>query len=116
MYTTIDGHKIHYTIEGAGYPCLIPSLVGTPPYERGFSSELRKHLRLIFVELRGNRSDVGDVSRLTLDGLVDDLDRFRAAIGINQAAVLGHSMHCLLPLRYAVRHPQGVSHGYEPAA
>ena len=110
MYTSIDGHKIHYTTEGAGYPCLIPSLVGTPPYERSFSSQLRKHLQLVFVELRGNRSDVGEVSLLTLDSLVDDLDRFREAIGIDRAAVLGHSMHCLLPVRYAVRHPQGISH------
>jgi proline iminopeptidase len=110
MYINIDGHKIHYTTEGVGYPCLIPSLVGTPPYERGFSSELRKHLQLVFVELRGNRSDVGEVSRLTLDVLVDDLERFRAEIGIDRVAVLGHSMHCLLPLRYAVRHSQGISH------
>jgi len=109
MFASIDGTRIHYLVEGEGLPCMIPSLAGTPIYERTFSANLRKHLKLIFVELRGNRSDVGDVSSLTLDKMVDDLDNLRAELRLERVAVLGHSGHGFIPLRYATRHPYSIS-------
>src|SRR5215469_9631894 len=109
MFASIDGTRIHYLVEGEGLPCMIPSLAGTPIYERTFSANLRKHLKLIFVELRGNRSDVGDVSSLTLDKIVDDLDNLRAELRLERVAVLGHSGHGFIPLRYAIRHPDRIS-------
>lgn len=110
MYATINGLKIHYVIEGTGIPCVIPSLSGSPIYERTFSGNLRRHLKLVFVELRANRSDVGDIGSTTLDSIVDDLDRLRGELKLERIAILGHSGHGLIPLRYATRYPERISH------
>ena len=110
MHANISGTRIHYLVEGEGLPCMIPSLAGTPIYERTFSANLRKHLKMIFVEPRGNRSEVGNVTSLTLDRIVDDLDNLRAELNLGRTAVLGHSAHGFIALRYAVRHPEHASH------
>ena len=110
MYANIGGTRIHYLVEGRGLPCMIPSLAGTPIYERTFSANLRRHLKLIFVEPRGNRSELGDVTSLTLDRIVDDLDQLRAELKLGRIAILGHSAHGFVALRYAVRHPDHTSH------
>lgn len=110
MYANISGTRIHYVVEGEGRPCVIASLAGTPIYERTFSANLRRHLRMIFVEPRGNRSDVGDATGLTLDRIVDDLDNLRAELNLGRIAVLGHSANGFIALRYAVRHPDHTSH------
>jgi hypothetical protein len=44
---------------------MIASLAGTPIYERTFSANLRRHLKMIFVASRGYRSNVGDPADLT---------------------------------------------------
>jgi proline iminopeptidase len=110
MYTNINGLKIHYLIEGSGIPCVIPSLAGTRIYERTFSANLRRHLKLVFVELRSNRSDVGDIGSTTLDSVVDDIERLRAELKLERIAILGHSGHGFLPLRFATRYPERISH------
>src|SRR5215472_1540574 len=109
MYANVGGTRIHYLVEGDGLPCMIPSLAGTPIYERTFSANLRKHLKMIFVEPRGNRSEVGDLTSLTLDRIVDDLDQLRAELNLGRIAILGHSAHGFVALRYAVRHPDHTS-------
>lgn len=86
MFAKLNGLNIHYVVEGEGLPCVIPSLMGTPIYERTFSANLRKHLKLIFLELRANRSDVGDVKSLSPDRIVDDLDRLRDALKLARIA------------------------------
>src|SRR5260370_10523059 len=110
MYANINGLKIHYIVEGGGIPCVIPSLAGTRIYERTFSASLRRHLKLVFVELRSNRSALGDIGSTTLDSIVDDLDRLRDELKFERIAVVGHSGHGFLPLRYATRYPEHISH------
>ena len=89
MYANINGLKIHYLVEGSEIPCVIPALGGALFYERAFSAELRRNLKLVLVELRGNRSDLGEVGSTTLDTIVDDLDRLRSAVKIDRVAMLG---------------------------
>ena len=110
MYTTVGGTDIFSTAAGIGLPCLVPSLAGTPIYERTFTPALGDHLQLIFTELRGNRTAVGDVASLTLPRLIDDMDALRQAWGVERLAVLGHSGHSILALAYAARFPARVSH------
>ena len=110
MYANISGTRIHYLVEGEGTPRMIPSLAGTPIYERTFSANLRRRLKMIFVEPRGNRSEIGDVTSLTLDRIVDDLDQLRAELNLGRIAVLGHSSQGFIALRYAARHPDHASH------
>jgi proline iminopeptidase len=109
MYVTVNRTEIHCATAGSGHPCLIPSLAGTPIYERTFAPALGDHLRLIFAELRGNRTAVGDVAALTLDDLVEEMDGLRQALGLGRVAVLGHSGHSILALAYAARFPERVA-------
>jgi proline iminopeptidase len=100
---------VYYAVAGAGLPCLVPSLAGTPIYERTFTPALAGAFHLVFAELRGNRTTVGDVGALTLDALVEDMDALRRALGLERLAVLGHSGHSILALAYAARFPDRVS-------
>ena len=110
MYTTVGGTNIFYTVAGVGLPCLVPSLAGTPIYERTFTPALGGTLQLIFAELRSNRTAVGDVAALTLRALIEDMDALRQALGLEQLAVLGHSAHSILALAYAAHFPERTSH------
>jgi|JI10StandDraft_1071094.scaffolds.fasta_scaffold26031_3 proline iminopeptidase len=110
MYAKVGDIDIFYTTAGAGPTCLVPSLAGTPIYERTFTPALQEVMELVFVELRGNRTATGDVDALTFDGMVDDLDGVRRGLGLERVAVLGHSAHAMLALAYAARYPERTSH------
>jgi proline iminopeptidase len=111
MYAAVGSTDIHYTIAGAGLPCLVPSLAGTPIYERTFTPALGGDLQRIFAELRANRTAAGDVAALTLGALVEDMDALRRALGLERLAVLGHSGHSILALAYAARFPERTARG-----
>jgi proline iminopeptidase len=110
MYVTVGDIDIFYTIAGVGPTCLVPSLAGTPIYERTFTPALQDVMQLVFVELRGNRTATGEIDTLTFDAMVDDLDGVRRALGLDRVAVLGHSAHSILALAYAARYPEQTSH------
>jgi proline iminopeptidase len=110
MYARVGGIEIFYTTAGAGPACLVPSLAGTPIYERTFIPALEDVMQLVFVELRGNRTADGDAETITFDAMVDDLDGVRRALGLDRVAVLGHSAHAFLALAYAARFPAHTSH------
>ncbi len=102
MYAAVGRTNIFSTVTGAGLPCLVPSLAGTPIYERTFTPVLEGTLQLIFSELRANRTAVGDVTALTLGTLVEDMDGLRQELGLERVAVLGHSGHSILAFAYEV--------------
>lgn len=110
MFVKVGDIDIFITITGEGPPCLVPSLAGTPIYERTFSPALAGVMQLIFVELRGNRTATGEIESLTFEGMVDDLEGVRRALGLGKVAVLGHSAHSLLALAYGARYPAQTSH------
>jgi len=84
MYAKVGDIDIFYTIAGTGPACLVPSLAGTPIYERTFTPALQEVMQLVFIELRGNRTATGDIDALTFDGMVDDLDGVRRALGLDR--------------------------------
>jgi proline iminopeptidase len=110
MFVKVGDIDIFYTIAGVGPTCLVPSLAGTPIYERTFTPALQDVMQLVFVELRGNRTATGEIDALTFDAMVDDLDGVRRALGLGRVAVLGHSAHAFLALAYAARYPEVTSH------
>ena len=110
MYVKVGDIDIFYTIAGTGPTCLVPSLAGTPIYERTFTPALQDVMQLVFVELRGNRTTTGEIDALTFDAMVDDLEGVRRALGLGRVAVLGHSAHSILALAYAARYPELTSH------
>jgi proline iminopeptidase len=102
--------RLRYRIEGTGRPTIaIGSAIQGP---RLFSTQLRQHLRLMFLDHRGFASSPGpvDTAEFALDTLVDDIEHARQELGLGRVAVLGHSGHALMALTYAKTYPANVSH------
>jgi proline iminopeptidase len=110
MMIRVGGLNLYHSIDGRGTPIVIPSLAGSPFYERSFFLGARDRLQTVHVELRGNRSDVGVVEGLTIAQLSDSLRDFLDAIKLQKIALLGHSGHGFLAMDFAARHPDRVSH------
>jgi proline iminopeptidase len=110
MMTRVGGLNLYYSIDGRGTAVVIPSLAGSPFYERSFFLGTRDDLQTVHVELRGNRSDVGVVDGLTIAQLSDSLSDFLDAINLRKIVLLGHSGHGFLAMDFAARHPDRVSH------
>ena len=102
----IDGFKLKYRTQGSGPDVLV---IGSSIYSpRSFSQNLRKFLRLHFVDYRGFAE--GPEAELTFDTLLDDLECFRQKLGLEKCIVVGHSAHGLLALEYAKKYKKHVSH------
>src|SRR5262249_41065290 len=104
-----DGTKLRYVVEGSGIPCVV---VNGSHYRRVFSKELRRHLKLVFVDFRRSTEAeaAAKVDDITLDTLLDDIDQVRKALGFDRVAVMGHSLPSLIALEYALKYPVHTSH------
>ena len=102
--------SLRYRIEGTGRPAIV--IGSSVYYPRVFSQNLRRHLRLVFLDHRGFVPSPGPVgtAAYALDTLLDDVERARQQLGLERVAVVGHSGHALLALEYAKKYPAHVSH------
>ena len=110
----VAGAQLRYVIEGHGQPCLV---VGSSVcYPRVFSADLRRHLQLVFVDLRHfvhpdqftSADPSFNANQITLDTYADDIEQVRQALGLGDVVVIGHSIHSLIALEYARRYPEHV--------
>ena len=102
--------ELRYRIEGRGTPAIV---IGSSVYSpRLLSQNLRKHLRLVFMDHRGLAVSPGpvDTSAFALPVLVDDVDRVRQTLGFERIIVIGHSGHAFMALEYAKKYPKRVLH------
>jgi proline iminopeptidase len=102
--------RLRYQIEGTGPPTIV--IGSSVYYPRIFSQNLRRHLRMVFLDHRGFAPSPGpvDTAAFALDTLLDDVERTRQQLGLGPVAVIGHSGHALLALEYAKRYTENVSH------
>lgn len=105
-----DGYGLQYCIEGSGISALV---IGSAIYyPRTFSKDLRKHLRLAFVDHRCFSippKAVND-SMPELDVILDDMEYVRKKLNLGRIVVIGHSGHGYMALEYAKKYPEHVSH------
>ncbi len=96
--------RLRYRIEG-----IIGSAIYLP---RAFSENLRKHLRLVFLDHRGYAPSPGpmDATAFAPDKQLEDIEQARLDLGLGRIAVIGHSIHSIMALEYAKRYPENVSH------
>ncbi len=102
--------QLRYRIEGTGTPAIV---IGSAVYyPRVFSQNLRKHLRLVFLDHRGFAPSPGpvDTTEFALDAILDDIERARKELGLGRVAIIGQSGHALMALEYAKKYPANVSH------
>lgn len=106
-YIERDEFQLGYAVEGQGMPVIIIGSVIY--YQRVFSQNLRQHCQLVFLDHRGfSHGPQMDVTKLTIDLLVEDIEYMRAQLGLEKFFVVGHSGHAYLALAYAKKYPNRV--------
>jgi proline iminopeptidase len=113
-YTSVDGAQLYYRDIGEGPPTIV--LHGGPSFDHNYLlpdlDRLADGFRLIYYDQRGRGKSAQTVSpaTVTIDSEMADLETVRAALGLEQVALLGHSWGGLLVMEYALRYPDRVSH------
>ncbi len=106
----VHGIPFTYFAEGRGpNTCVI---VGDGiPFYHAVSDTLKAHIRFVNLNSRLTtpEAEVGDVSHMTMDTLVDDVEAARKALGWGRICVIGHSISGLIALEYARKYPQNTT-------
>ncbi len=110
MRVSVEGAELHCSTRGTGPVCLLLTGIGTAPYEAQTPPALSNRFKLVYVDLRGSGRSTGEATALTFDALAADLEAVRRGLGLDQIAVLGHSILGLLAIEYGRRCPESVSH------
>lgn len=105
-----QGFDLGYRIEGTGPNALV--IGSSIYYPRIFSDNLRKHLRLIFADMRAFAPTPHSEIPLTFDLnlILDDIECMRQKLNLGQVIIIGHSGNAFLALEYAKKYPEYVSH------
>ena len=109
-----DLHTIVYEEVGNpdGRPALFlhggPGVGISPDYRRFFDPE---HYRLVLVDQRGagRSTPHSDIRENTTWDIVEDLEKLRKHLGLDDWIVMGGSWGSLLALCYAIKHPDSVA-------
>src|SRR5262245_28566258 len=110
MVVSVSGAELFYSTRGTGIPCIVPSILGTKPYERMTPPPLTDFFQFVYVDLRGGGKSTGDPAELTFDVLASDLEAVRQDLGVDRVVVLGYSIMGVIALEYGRRCPDTVSH------
>jgi len=115
--TTPDRVRLAYAIHGRGYPLVRAAHWLThlqydweSPVWIPWLRELGDRYRFIRYDERGCGLSDRDVADFSLDAWVSDLEAVVDAAGVQRFALLGMSQGAPVAIRYAVRHPDRVSH------
>lgn len=108
----VDGADLNYVREGSGQPILV---IGSATfYPKAFSEQLRDQFELIFVDGRhfvpSYNPPQEELEELTLEIFADDIEAVRSRLDVDPVAVLGHSVHAQIAIRYAEKYPENTSH------
>ncbi len=96
-----------YTAEGKGIPC-VAFTGGENLGHRLYSEKFRQKFLLIHAD--PSHLDSTTVSDITIDMILDDIEKLRKAINCDKISVIGHSMFSTLPLEYALKYPENISY------
>jgi class 3 adenylate cyclase/pimeloyl-ACP methyl ester carboxylesterase len=112
-----DGVRLAYATVGNGAPLLKSAhWLGHLEYDwefpilRPFLLGLAKDHTLIRYDARGNGLSDWDVSEISLDAWVSDMETVVDAAGLDRFPIIGFSQGCAVSIAYAARHPERVSH------
>lgn len=96
-----------YTAEGNGIPCVI--FTGSENVgHKMLPQELQEHFT--FIHADPSKIENERVDNISLDDILDDLEKLRKKLGVEKIAILGHSMFGRIPLEYAVKYPENISY------
>ena len=102
-----DGTRIYYEVVGEGEQVVV---VPMAMYLSEALSPLAEGRRIVFYDPRNRgRSDAADLATVSLDRQVRDLEALRAALRIEEMALIGWSGLGMEMAVYAIRHPERVT-------
>jgi pimeloyl-ACP methyl ester carboxylesterase/DNA-binding CsgD family transcriptional regulator len=115
--TGVDGVRLAYGISGQGHPLVrVPTWIShvehdwQSPVMRHLVIELARRHKLVNYDCRGVGLSERDVSDMSFDAWVHDLEAVADAAGLERFALWGISGAPAVAIAYAVRHPERVSH------
>lgn len=103
----VEGAILTYSTEGTGIPCILFA-GGENLGLKFYSKNLKKHIKLIHADPKDITKE--NVESLTLDAILDDIEKVRKTLDLEKIAVMGHSMFSIIPLQYALKYPDNASH------
>ncbi|MEU8031911.1 alpha/beta hydrolase [Streptomyces sp. NPDC049099] len=109
--TAPDGTRLAYHLRGAGEPLAV--LPGGPLRASAYLGDLgglAAHRRLALLDLRGTGDSArpADPATYRCDRMVEDVEVWRAHMGLEHMDLLAHSAGAALAMLYAARHPQRI--------
>ncbi|MFF7887411.1 alpha/beta fold hydrolase [Streptomyces sp. NPDC020794] len=111
IFSAPDGTELAYHVTGEGEPLLC--LPGGPMRASAYLGDLgglSRHRRLFLLDLRGTGDSAvpADPATYRCDRQVDDVEAFRAHLGLERVDLLAHSAAGDLALLYAARYPDRI--------
>jgi pimeloyl-ACP methyl ester carboxylesterase len=111
-FTSYDGTEIGYRVLGDGPPLVC--LPGGPGRASGYLGDLgglHRSRQLIQLDPRGVglSADPADPATFHVDRLVEDVESFRAHLGLDLMDLLAHSAGAVLATLYAAAYPEHLS-------
>ncbi|MCW5624352.1 MAG: 3-oxoadipate enol-lactonase [Burkholderiales bacterium] len=106
MHLTVNGIRIHYTIDGDG-PWLVMShsLACSSVMWDAQAALLRDRFKVLRFDTRGHGGTDAPLGAYTLDQLADDLQGLLDGLGIDRCSFMGLSMGGMIAMTHALRHP-----------
>ncbi|MER6070638.1 alpha/beta hydrolase [Streptomyces sp. NPDC001817] len=108
-FTAPDGTRLAWHLRGTGEPLAV--LPGGPMRASAYLGDLgglAAHRRLALLDLRGTGDSAppADPASYRCDRMVEDVEVWRAHMGLEHMDLLAHSAGAALAMLYAARHPQ----------
>jgi proline iminopeptidase len=112
MYAEVEGARLFYERTGSGPPLLVMhgGLGLDHTYFRPWLDPLGADAELIYYDHRANGRSQASAESITMERLATDADALLRQLGIERAAVLGHSYGGYTALQLALSLPDRVSH------
>ncbi len=113
-FVDANGVMIYYEEFGKGKPLMI--VHGGPgashDYFLPYLLPLARENRLIFIDERGSGQSqkLEDVSKYTVENMVEDVEAVRKALKLGKISLLGHSYGGVLAQAYALKYQKNLSH------
>ena len=105
----VDGTTLNYVVEGNGMPCLV--IGSSVYYPKTFSKNLRKHLKMYFVDLKwfAEKYVPENPDSVTIQTIVEDVEEIRKKLGLKKPMIMGHSIHGTISMEYVKKYSKEVS-------
>jgi proline iminopeptidase len=108
-FIEVDGSKLRYVVEGEGVPCLI--IGSSVYYPKTFSEDLRKHLKMYFVDMKWFAKDYvpENLDTVNKTTIIEDVEQIRKNLGLEKPVIMGHSIHGTIAMEYAKKYSDNLS-------